>query len=70
MGKHFCDTYSRDYEGATDVLYVGLDLAGDVQLVAVESDSLAIRLKIFLRRRIRTLRKQYTCQPLLKLLSD
>ena len=66
MGKHFCDTYSRNYEGTTDVLHVSLDLAGDVQLVAVESDSLAIRLKIFLRRRIRTLRKQYTTQPLLK----
>ena len=41
-------TYSGDNEGATDVLYVGLDLARDVQLVTVERDSLAIRFKVIL----------------------
>lgn len=40
--KHLCDTYSGDNEGATDILDIGLDLAGDVQLVAVERDSLAV----------------------------
>ena len=42
------ETYSGDNEGATDVLYVSLDLARDVQLVAVERDSLAIRFKVIL----------------------
>ena len=48
FNNEFSETYSGDNEGATDVLHVGLDLARDVQLVAVESDSLAISLKVIL----------------------
>ena len=49
------DTDPGDNELAADVLNVGLDLAGDVQLMTVERDALQVDLKVTLRRRVRTL---------------
>ena len=37
------ESYPGDDKFSTDVLHIGLHLAGDVQLVAVESDTLEIR---------------------------
>ena len=44
------DTDPGDNELAADVLNVGLDLAGDVQLMTVERDALQVDLKVTLRR--------------------
>ena len=49
------DTDPGDNELAADVLNVGLDLAGDVQLMTVERDALQIHLQVALRDRVRTL---------------
>ena len=49
------DTDPGDNELAADVLNVGLDLAGDVQLMTVERDALQVDLKVTLRCRVRTL---------------
>ena len=34
------ESYSADDQFATDVLHIGFDFAGDVQLMAVESNTL------------------------------
>lgn len=42
------DTYSRDDELPTKVLYLGLDFAADVELVAVEGDALQVGQQVLL----------------------
>ena len=54
------DTDPGDNELAADVLHVGLDLAGDVQLMTVERDALQVDLKVTLRRWVRTLVRMTT----------
>lgn len=49
------ETYPRDDELPTKVLHLGLDLAADVELVAVEGDALQVGEQVLLAGRVRTL---------------
>lgn len=48
-------TYPRDDELPTQVLHLGLDLAADVELVAVECDALQIGQQVLLAGGVRAL---------------
>jgi hypothetical protein len=46
------DTYPRDDQLSTKVLYFSLDFAADVELVAVESDALKVGQQVLLACRV------------------
>lgn len=48
-------TYPRDHELPAQVLHLGLHLAADVELVAVERDALQVRQQVLLARGVRAL---------------
>lgn len=52
-----CHTYPGDDELPTQVLHLGLHLAADVELVAVERDALQVGQQVLLARRVRALRE-------------
>lgn len=51
-----CHTYPGDDELPAQVLHLGLHLAADVELVAVERDALQVGQQVLLARRVRALR--------------
>lgn len=51
-------TYPRDHELSSQVLHLGLDLAADVKLMAVEGDALQVGQQVLLASGVRTLEKR------------